>query len=177
MKINIVRIGVIWLLLFSLFGFFSCALKESYKIFSVNMIEGKNIQEHINSNDLDFARVSEVLFIPEIKAINHGKYIIHFSAYSSCNVDKISIKSMVFLGGEDILFSNDNEQSISLVKNGELYEGNISNMFEVNNNSLKNGIRLSLKVEVSVIRDESLVDKDLIYDVLVKGYRSPVVPT
>ena len=79
-----------------LLGLSSCRLEDSYKEFFVKGISDNN-KEYFTSEEFDFARLEDVIIIPTIKEINHGKYRIFVSAYSekgegTVNIEKVTIK-------------------------------------------------------------------------------------
>ena len=63
-------------------GICSCRIEESYKEFDITGINYNVNDDYFTSEEYSFARIQNVVIIPEIKAINHGEYVIYISAYS-----------------------------------------------------------------------------------------------
>lgn len=128
-------IGTVVLFINILFNITGCRMVESYKEFVVK--NGCNsddyftfeqlyceVDEHFTAEQLDFARIGDVLIIPEIKEIDHGKYVIYVSLYSKEENQKIVIKNVSMREGDKSLFN---------------YELNEKMLFEKNEQGLEEG--------------------------------------
>lgn len=92
------RIVVIMLVIAMILGLSSCRLEDSYKEFFIKGISDNKNKEYFTSEEFDFARLEDVVIVPTIKEINHGKYQVFVSAYSEkgdeiVKINKVTIKS------------------------------------------------------------------------------------
>ena len=63
----------------------------------------KVIKRDQSKQKYDFAKIESVVFIPEIKAINHGEYIIYISAYSETGTENLIVKNVILKENEIVL--------------------------------------------------------------------------
>lgn len=69
-------------------------MENSYKKFNIEGITNYDVWNYVDSNELDFARIEDVIIVSEIKEINHGEYIIYISAYSKTEANQIMVKTV-----------------------------------------------------------------------------------
>lgn len=179
---RIFRSGIIILLLTGmLFSLYSChlfRLEDSYSEFYIENITD-NSDDYFTSEEFDFARFQNVVFIPEIKAVNHEDYIIYICAYSKCEVERIKIKNVVLKEENIVLLNRELDKEIELKENAEfVYEGYIDGgTFTEKTLEVIDGKRFDLIIEVEIISDGECFSKNITFDILIKIYRSFVWPT
>ena len=93
MKKALRSVMIIMLSIGMLLGLCSCRMKESYKEFNIKNITGSVNDNYFTSDDFSFARIQNVVIVPEVKAINHEEYIIYISAYSKSGKETVQIQS------------------------------------------------------------------------------------
>ena len=93
MKKELRNVMIIMLSIGMILGLCSCRMKESYKEFNIKNITGSVNDNYFTSEDFSFARIQNVVIIPEVKAINHEEYIIYISAYSKSGKEIVQIKN------------------------------------------------------------------------------------
>ena len=131
------------------------------------------------SDDLSFAKILDVIIVPEIREINHGEYIIYISAYAKDDKQTINVKKVLIQEQEATLFTRELNEEIGLEKNNEaIYEGWIDGgTFSKTDLEVTDGKRYQLIIEVEVTNDEDALSKCISYEVVIKGYKSFVLPT
>ena len=168
---RIFRSGIIILLLTGmLFSLYSChlfRLEDSYSEFYIENITD-NSDDYFTSEEFDFARFQNVVFIPEIKAVNHEDYIIYICAYSKCEVERIKIKNVVLKEENIVLLNRELDKEIELKENAEFTEKTLE---------VIDGKRFDLIIEVEIISNGECFSKNITFDILIKVYRSFVWPT
>lgn len=175
MKIAISKMTVFALLLCVIMGLSSCNVTKSYTKFYINDITD-NSEDYFTSESFDFARIGDVVIIPEIKAVNHEEYIVWIGARSQKANQEVYIKSIILKGNDDIIWSNQIDEKIVFERESDaLYKGTISTTFAQDTVANENGYELVVKVEAII--NGSFVEKTIVYDVFVKTYQSWVVPT
>lgn len=124
MKKELRSVMIIMLSIGMILGLCSCRMKESYKEFNIKNITGSVNDNYFTSEDFSFARIQNVVIIPEVKAINHEEYIIYISAYSKSGKEIVQIKNVVFKEKETVLLNNELGNKIEFEQNSNsIYEG------------------------------------------------------
>ena len=157
----------------------SCRLEESYKKFNVQSITYDINDECFDSEEYSFARIRNVVFIPEIKAVNHEEYVIYVSAYSKNGKETVQIKNVVLKEQGSVLFSNDPGKEIEFEKNGSsVFEGHINGgTIAKNVLNTEDGKKYDLVIEAAVIENGSYFLGIITFKIDVMGYKSVVWPT
>ena len=170
---------IIMLSISTLSGLCSCRMEESYKEFNV-----KNITDNLNANyfvsdKFDFAKVENVVIIPEIKEVNHGEYIIYISAYSETGTENIIVKNVILKEDKDDLLNHELNKEIQFEKNPDaIYEGWIDgSTFTEEEIEIADGKEYDFIVQVESIKNDVAVSENITFEIVVKGYKSFVVPT
>lgn len=175
MKKAITKITVFALLLCIILGLSSCTMIKSYTKFYIKNIT-ENLDDCFTSESFDFARIGDIVIIPEIKAINHEEYIVWIGARSQKANEEVYIKSIILKENDDIIWSNQIDEKIVFESESDaLYKGAISTTFAQDTVANENGYKLVVTVEAIV--NDSSVENTIVYDVFVKTYQSFVFPT
>ena len=149
-------------------------IKSYTKFYIKNITE--NLDDCFTSESFDFARIGDIVIIPEIKAINHEEYVIWIVARSQNANEEVYIKSIILKGNDDIIWSNQIDEKIVFERESDaLYKGTISTTFAQDTVVNENGYKLVVTVEAIV--NGSSVENTIVYDVFVKTYQSFVFPT
>ena len=166
------------LLVSVLFNMCSCNLEESYKEFVVDKISEYDVQEYFVSDELDFARVDDVVIIPEIKEIHHGEYIIYISAYSERELKDITIKSVSLKTENKIILESKSALFIHLEKNQDkIFEGWIDcGTFTEDDVEVFDGTELFLTLQLQTEKGAESITEEINYVIRVKIYKSWVTP-
>lgn len=176
---KISRIIIVMLLLNILLGATGCKMVDSYKKFCFKNISDNHDENYFTSENLEFARLANVVFIPEIKEINHGEYIIYISAYSETGTEQILVKNVMLKEDEEVLLDYDLNKNILLEENSNsVYEGCIDGgTFTDEKIEIVDGKEFDLVIQVELEKDGTIVSKDITFETSVKGYKSFVMPT
>lgn len=65
-----------------LLGVSSCKVVDSYEDFHIRSVDDYGVEDYFCEEELDFARVNNVLIKPVIREVNHYQYRIYLMAYS-----------------------------------------------------------------------------------------------
>lgn len=170
---------IIMLSIGMIFGLCSCRIKESYKEFNIKNITGSVNDNYFSSEDFSFARIQNVVIIPEVKAINHEEYIIYISAYSKSGQEIVQIKNVIFKEKETVLLNNEQRNNIEFEQNANsIYEGcTDGGTFTEETLKVADGKKYHIIIEVDVFDNGLNVSKNLTFEVDIKGYKSFVWPT
>ncbi len=157
----------------------SCRLKESYLEFNIKNVTNNQTDDYFTSEELNFAKFENVVFIPEIKAVDHQNYKIYISAYSKSDEDKVTIKSVSLRDNDNILLSSQLGKEITFEKNDDaVYEGWIDGgTFTKQTVEIADGQEYSLEIEIEIMKDNEIFSKKIAYEIIVKGHKSFVFPT
>lgn len=157
----------------------SCHMKESYKKFNIKNITENITDEYFTSDVFSFAKVQNVVIIPEVKAINHNEYVVYVSAYSKSGEETVSVKKVTFKEETSVLESNEPDGKIEFKENEQLlYEGWVKvGPFREEKLKMADGKIYNLIIEIDVESNDSVVSKEMIFEVEVKGYKSWVFQT
>lgn len=172
------KIGMILLFIGILSGLCSCRMEESYKKLVIQGITDNTGDDYYSSDKFNFAKVENIMIVPEIKEINHGEYIIYISAYSKRGTEKIKINKVILKEeDENILFYELNEE-IQWEKKDDIYEGWITGgLFTDKEVEIANDKVYNLILEIRISANNQTVLEDINFEIVVKGYRSFVAPT
>lgn len=170
---------IIMLSVSMLLGLCACRLRESYKEFHIKNITGNVNEEYFTSEDFSFARIQNVVIIPEVKAVNHGEYVIYISAYSKSGKEIVQIKNVMFKENETVLLNNKLGAEMKFEQNtNALYEGWINGgTFTEESLKVANGKKYDIIIDVDVFDNGSHISKSLTFEMDIKGYKSFVWPT
>lgn len=162
-----------------LLGLCSCRMSESYKEFNINNITDNLNEDFFTSEKFAFARFQNVVIIPEIKAINHGEYVIYLSIYSKNGNERVQIKNVIFKEKESVLLNRELGEKIEFEKNADsIYEGWIDGgTFTEDNSKVVDGKKYDLVIGVEVINNGVHASENITFEIVVKGYKSFVWPT
>ncbi len=157
----------------------SCRIRESYLEFNIKNITDNQSDDYFTSEEMNFAKLENVVFIPEIKAVDHQNYKIYLSAYSKSGEDKVIIKSVAMRDNENILLSSQVDKEMTFEKNDEaVYEGWIDGVtFTKQDVEIADGQEYSLEIEVEITKDGKILSEKITYEIIVKGHKSFVFPT
>ncbi|MBR3965562.1 MAG: hypothetical protein IKJ91_00655 [Clostridia bacterium] len=174
-KVIFILFFIVLVFSFIYLALFSVSVKK-LSIENIDAIDIEDIVEYVHSDNLSFSRVENILFIPEIKPISYEEYVIYLSSYSNNYYDQINIIGLELFHGEKVLFSNYDSKNMTVIKNGNIYEWNMSGMFFPFNVELfEDGTNLSLKVKVCVVNNNNESVKELCYNIIVKEYTTLIV--
>lgn len=179
MKKELRSVMIIMLSIGMILGLCSCRMKESYKEFNIKNITGSVNDNYFTSEDFSFARIQNVVIIPEVKAINHEEYIIYISAYSKSGKEIVQIKNVIFKEKETVLLSNELGNKIEFEQNANsIYEGWIDGgTFAEETLKVADGKKYYIIIEVDVFDNGLNISKNLTFEMDIKGYKSFVWPT
>ena len=158
-----------------------CSIKlvDSYKEFWIEERENYDIQDYMESDELEHIRVDNVALVPEIKEINHNEFIIYLGAYSKDDSKEVVVNSVKLCkdDGSVLYFIEDEENKILYESRieGQYYgTGNLGS-FTVENVSSNEKMTLIMQVQVS--DNKEFYTKSIEYSITIKGHRSFVFPT
>ncbi|MBR2914308.1 MAG: hypothetical protein IKC06_00670 [Clostridia bacterium] len=179
MKKELRKVMIVMLFIGIILGLCSCHMQESYKEFNFKNITGNVNENHFTSEEFSFARIQNVVIIPEVKAINHGEYVIYISAYSKSGKEAVEIKNVIFKEKETILLNNDFRNKIEFEQNtNSLYEGWINGgIFTEESLEVANGKKYDVIIEVDIFDNGLILTKNLTFEMEIKGYKSFVWST
>lgn len=162
-----------------LLGLCSCRMKESYKEFNIKNITGSVNDNYFTSDDFSFARIQNVVIVPEVKAINHEEYIIYISAYSKSGKETVRINNVIFKEKEIVLLNNELGNMIVFEQNANsIYDGWIDGgTFTEETLKVADGKKYDIIIEVEVFDNGLNISKNLTFEMDIKGYKSFVWPT
>lgn len=170
------HILIVMLIIALLMSMSACKLEESYKEFYFEGIGEAEHQDYFTSDALAFARVSDVIFIPELKSVYDDTYKIYLSAYAQTEPADVTVKELCLVDHNGTLFKWEEGQSFSFEKNDDgIWEGCIdAGTFPMADSGIQDGdkMRLTLRIETA----DANSTYDISYDILVKGYLSWVAP-
>lgn len=172
-------IVIVMLSLSTLLSLCSCRMEESYKEFYIEKIADNVNENYFESDKYDFAKIESVVFIPEIKAINHGEYIIYISAYSETGTENLIVKNVILKENKNELLNYELNKEIQFDKTSEtLYEGWVDGgTFTEGAIEISDGKEFELIVQVEDIKNEATISENITFEIVVKGYKSFVTPT
>lgn len=171
---------IIFMLLTSIvLGMTGCKMVESYKEFYIENISDTHDENYFTSEKLEFAKLENVVFIPEIKEIDYGEYIIYLSAYSETGTENIVVKNVILKENKDDLLNYELNKDIQFEKTPEgIYEGWIDGgIFTEDAIEIADGKEFNLIVQVENINNDTMISENITFDIIVKGYKSFVAPT
>lgn len=170
---------IVMLFISTLFGLCSCRMEESYKEFTIKNITDNLNQNYFASDKFDFAKVENVVIIPEIKEVNHGKYIIYISAYSETGRESIVVKNVILKEDKDDLLNHELNKEIQFEKNSNaIYEGwTDGGTFTEEEIEMADGKEYDFIVQTEIIKNDATVSENIAFEIVVKGYKSFVTPT
>lgn len=179
MKKELRSVMIIMLSIGMTLGLCSCRMKESYKEFNIKNITGSVNDNYFTSDDFSFARIQNVVIIPEVKAINHEEYIIYISAYSKSGEETVQIKNVIFKENETVLLNNELGNMIVFEQNANsMYDGWIDGgTFTEETLKVADGKKYDIIIEVEVFDNGFNISKKLTFEMDIKGYKSFVWPT
>lgn len=155
---------------------------EGYKKFHIQQFEEffnlkslEKQEEYIASGKLDLYEREEVLFIPFIKEVSETECALLLFVYSQ------NINNKVILN--EVSLVTDKEDVISFTQGFEdievLSKWNDSmtliNVFKKSDEWFYNGNDLILNIDASIIKENSLVETYITYDVVIEGYKGTSV--
>lgn len=179
MKKELRSVMIIMLSIGMILGLCSCHMKESYKEFNIKNITGSVNDNYFTSDDFSFARIQNVVIIPEVKAINHEEYIIYISAYSKSGKETVQIKNVIFKEKETVLLNNELGNKIVFEQNANsIYDGWIDGgTFTEETLKVTDGKKYDIIIEVEVFDNGLNISKKLTFEMDIKEYKSFVWPT
>ena len=153
--------------------------QESYKEFRVKNITYEVSDDYFTSEEMSFARINNVVIIPEVKAITHEEYIIYVLAYSKSGNEIVQIRNVVFKEKEVVLFKNEVDEELEFEQfDKSIYKAWINGgIFTEESVIVASGKKYDLIIEVDVFDDGSNFSKDIIFEIDIIGYKSVVWPT
>ena len=103
MKKAISKMTVFVLLLCVIMELSSCNMIQSYTKFYINNITD-NSEDYFTSENFDFARIGDIVIVPEIKAVNHEEYIVWIGARSQKANEEVYIKSIILKENDNLYY-------------------------------------------------------------------------
>lgn len=163
----------------TLLGLCSCRMEESYKEFYIKKITDNVNENYFESDKFDFAKIESVVFIPEVKAINHGEYIVYISAYSETGTETLIVKNVILKENKNELLNYELNKEIQFDKTSEtVYEGWIDGgTFTEDAIEISDGKEFDLIVQVENNKNDETISENITFEIVVKGYKSFVTPT
>lgn len=157
----------------------SCGMKESYKEFNIKNITGDVNDNYFTSEEFSFARIRNVVIIPEVKAISHGEYVVYVCAYSKSGKEIVEIKSLTLKEKESVLLNNALDNVIEFEQNtNSIYEGwSNAGTFTEKSLDVSDGKKYDIVIEAEVFDNGLNISKSLTFEMEIKGYESFVWPT
>lgn len=172
------RIVVIMLVIAMILGLSSCRLEDSYKEFFIKGISDNKNKEYFTSEEFDFARLEDVVIIPTIKEINHGKYQVFVSAYSEKGNEIVKINKVTIKSSDSDSVNYDLDGGIIFEKKDTKYEGTLEvGTFTEENIEMFDGKEFTIIVNAGLLMDDVYFSKDITYEIKVIIYRSFICPT
>jgi hypothetical protein len=173
------RYAIIMLVLGMILGLCSCRMSDSYKEFNIKNITGSVNDNYFTAEEFSFARIQNVVVIPEVKAINHGEYAIYVSAYSKSGKEIVQIKNVIFKEKDAVLLNNELGNKIEFKqKDNSMYDGWINGgTFTEEDLKVVDGKKYDIIIEVDVFDNGLKTSKKLTFEMDIKGYKSFVWPT
>ncbi|MGN0517630.1 MAG: hypothetical protein ACI4II_02770 [Acutalibacteraceae bacterium] len=164
------------LLIVILLGMTACHTKQSLKEFNIKNISGFENEDYFTSSQFDFARVEDVVIIPEIKEINYDEYIIYVTSYSKTEKE-VTVKNVCIKENEKTLLEHQLNKKVSFNKNAQnIFTGVVDGeTFNKDDIAITDGKSFNLIVQVEVQKDDISVVTDITYEVNVKTYKSFVM--
>lgn len=159
-----------------LLGMTACNTKQSLKQFNIKNITGFENEDYFTSDKFDFARVEDVVIIPEIKEINHDEYIIYVTSYSKTEKD-VTVKSVCIKEDENTLLEHQLNKKVEFNKNAQnIFTGVVSGeTFNKDDIEITDGKKFNLIVHVETEKNDTSVVADVTFEIEVKTYKSFVM--
>lgn len=179
MRIYIYKNKIFLIIIVLLFlGISTCNMQDSYKRFYIEKLSDCSLEEYFDLEELKFARIGEIIIVPEIKEIRHGEYIIYLSAYSESGLENITIKNVSLKDDLGIFFEQEVDKQIPFENQLEnMYEGWIDvGTFHKEKTELLNGRKIYLIIQAQVDLQNQSIKEEKIYEITIKGYKSLVLP-
>lgn len=173
------RVMIVMLSISALLVLCSCRMEESYKEFIIKSITDNPDKNYFTSDKFDFAKIGNVVIIPEIKEVNHGEYIIYISAYSETGTENITVKKIILKKDRDELLNHELNKKIKFNEDpNAIYEGWIDGCtFTSEEIEIADGKEYVLIVSVESTKNDVAFLKDVTFEIAIKGYKSFVSPT
>ena len=154
-------------------------MEESYKEFYIKTITDNINENYFESDEFGFEKIEGVVLIPEVKEINHGEYIIYISAYSETGTENILVKNIMLKDNKGDLLNYELNKDIKFDKTSEaMYEGWIDGgTFTEDEIEISDGKEFNLIVQVENKNYDETTSKKIVFEIVVKGYKSFVTPT
>ena len=162
-----------------LLGLCSCSMKESYKEFYIKNITDNLNEDYFTSEKFAFARLQDVVIIPEIKEVSHGEYVIYVSVYSKNGKESVQIKNIIFKEQEIVLLNSELGEEIEFEENTEsIYEGwIIGGTFTEEILKKADGKKYDLIIGIEINKNGENISESITFEIVIKGYKSFVCPT
>ena len=156
-----------------------CGMVDSYKLFCFEGISYISDKEDLHNKEYEFAKLENVLFVPEIKEVNHNEYIIYVSAYSETGAEQVAITNVKVQSLERELINYDlcEEVYFGMEKEG-LYAGWINGgIVKEDDLEIDDEEIYSLTINVDLQKDDANISKTLVFPFTINKYKSFVMPT
>ena len=166
-----------------LFVLCSCYFTKSFDEFIVENVTVENENEYTSAQELAFARIEGVTFVPFVKAIDDGPptYGIFLSAYANEVPENIVLKKYVVTVEDTVIFGKEETQSflLELNENGIFQKTiQVGTFTEEEYLATKHGFKFDLTFQVEVTKGGQVFTKDIVFNMKVKGGGwNPVWPT
>lgn len=158
--------------------------------FEIPMLIDYSIHEYISSEDLEFMRIDGVAIVPTIQAIKYEDsengtqmvYAVYMNSYSVFAVENLSITGISIYAddGTELYTKSDLDHCVMLEYSSDTgaYEESFiyAEFLEQNVIDKSNG-KFSLVVCVQMDNAQKHVEKELVFDFIVKTYTRPILPT
>lgn len=105
--------------------------------------------------------------------------ILYISAYSETGTENIIVKNVILKEDKDDLLNHELNKEIQFEKNPDaIYEGWIDgSTFTEEEIEIADGKEYDFIVQVESIKNDVAVSENITFEIVVKGYKSFVVPT
>ncbi len=162
-----------------IFWLCSLGLEESYKDFYVEKIDDYEKKDYFTLDELDFARVGNVVVVPGICATNHGEYTVNVDVYSQTGTENVIVKSVRVRDSEGIFYTQeDEEEAVFREPQDGIFRGHTKGgVFFETDTELHDHKKLYVTVQVQVENNGQKEIEEMDYEITIIQYMSHVLPT
>ena len=150
-------------------GYKEFHIREFEDFFNTKTLEEK--KEYIDSGKLDICNKEEILLIPFVKEVSETECAILLSPYSQNVNSKVILNevSLTTAEGEVISFTKDFGEIEVLSQWKESMT--IVNVFNKSDSWFYNGNNLKLIINMTIQKEDDIVETEVTYDITIEGYR------
>lgn len=155
----------------------SCKVVDSYEDFHIQSVDDYGVEDYFSAEELDFARVNNVLIRPVIKEINHYKYRVYLTAYSQTGSEKVTINKIYLEKDSKVCLTNEEQQEVLFDEKLENAFKGVVNAGEFVDRDISDKNTMNIIVQVQVENETETITKDINFHIDITQYRSVVMPT